>query len=142
MSSSATSVEARPTSVTVTVVLGWISVIADVAVGISLIVLAGNESVLSALEIGSDDARTYGIVSLAFAVLVAVAVYLLGKGSNISRMLVSIVMALRVGFGIWAIIALGSHHLAEAIITIAIAVVVLALLWNESANRFFASNNP
>ena len=142
MSSSATSVEARPTSVTVAVVLGWISVVADVAAGIALIALAGNDSVLSVLEIGSDDARTYGIVSLAFAVLVAVAVYLLGKGSNISRMLVSIVMALRVGFGIWAIIALGSHHLAEAIITIAIAVVVLALLWNESANRFFASNNP
>lgn len=141
MSTPTNTLATRPTSVTVAVVLGWLSVVVDVAIGIALLALAGNASVLTALELDASDARTYGIVSLALAVILAVVVSLLGRGSHISRVLVSIVMALRVGFGIWAIIALGTSHLAEAIITIAIAVVVLALLWNEAANRFFATSN-
>lgn len=132
----------RPTSVTVAVAIGWISVIIDVVAGVALLVLAGNDDVTSALGTDAATARTIGIVTLVMAAILALVVYMLGQGSNIARMLVTIVMLVRIGVSIWALFAFGTHQLAEAIIAIAIAVTAIALLWNDKANTFFATNNP
>jgi hypothetical protein len=132
----------RPTSVTVAVAIGWISVIIDLVAGVALLVLAGNDDVTSALGTDAATARTIGIVTLVMAAILALVVYLLGQGSNIARMLVTIVMLVRIGVSIWALVAFGTHQLAEAIIAIAIAVTAIALLWNDKANTFFATNNP
>ena len=132
----------RPTSVTVAVAIGWISVILDVVGGVSLLVLAGNGDVTSALGTDETTARTIGIVLLVTAAILALVVYLLGTGSNVARMLVTIVMLLRIGFAIWAIVAFGTHQLAEAIVSMAIAVTAIVLLWNDKANTFFATNRP
>lgn len=132
----------RPTSVTVAVAIGWISVIIDLIAGVALLVLAGNDDVTGALGTDAATARTIGIVTLVMAAILALVVYLLGRGSNIARMLVTIVMLVRIGVSIWALFAFGTHQLAEAIIAIAIAVTAIALLWNDKANTFFATNNP
>ena len=132
----------RPTSVAVALAIGWISVILDLVAGVTLIVLAGNDEVTSALGTDESTARAIGIVALVSAVILALVVYLLGKGSNIARMLVTIVMLLRIGFAIWAIVALGTHQLAEAIVSMAVAVTAIVLLWNDKANAFFATNRP
>ena len=132
----------RPTSVTVAVAIGWISVILDLVGGVSLLVLAGNGDVTSALGTDETTARTIGIVLLVTAAILAVVVYLLGTGSNVARMLVTIVMLLRIGFAIWAIVAFGTHQLTEAILSMAIAVTAIVLLWNDKANTFFATNRP
>ena len=132
----------RPTSVSVAVAIGWIAVILDVVAGVTLLVLAGNGDVTSALGTDESTARTIGIVSLVIAAILAVVVYLLGKGSNVSRMLVTIVMLLRIGFAIWAIVAFGTHQLTEAIVSMAVAVTAIVLLWNDKANTFFATNRP
>jgi hypothetical protein len=132
----------RPTSVTVAVAIGWISVILDVVGGVTLLVLAGNGDVTSALGTDETTARTIGIVLLVTAAILALVVYLLGTGSNVARMLVTIVMLLRIGFAIWAIVAFGTHQLAEAIVSMAIAVTAIVLLWNDKANTFFATNRP
>ena len=132
----------RPTSVTIAVAIGWISVIIDAVAGIALLVLAGSDDVTAALGTDASTARTIGIVSLVMAAILALVVYLLGQGSNIARMLVTIVMLVRIGVSIWALVAFGTHQLAEAIIAIAIAITALALLWNDKANTFFATNQP
>jgi len=132
----------RPTSVTVAVAIGWISVIIDLVAGVALLVLAGNDDVTSALGTDASTARTIGIVTLVMAAILALVVYLLGQGSNIARTLVTIVMLIRIGVSIWALVAFGTHQLAEAVIAIAIAVTAIALLWNDKANTFFATNNP
>jgi hypothetical protein len=128
--------------VTVAVAIGWIAVVLDVVGGVALLVLAGNGDVTSALGADEATARTVGIVSLVIAAILALVVYLLGKGSNVARMLVTIVMLLRIGFAIWAIVAFGTHQLAEAIVSMAIAVTAIVLLWNDKANTFFATNRP
>jgi hypothetical protein len=132
----------RPTSVTIAVAIGWISVIIDLVAGVALLVLAGNDDVTGALGTDAATARTIGIVTLVMAAILALVVYLLGQGSNVARMLVTIVMLVRIGVSIWALVAFGTHQLAEAIIAIAIAVTAIALLWNDKANTFFATNNP
>ena len=132
----------RPTSVTVAVAIGWISVIIDLVAGVALLVLAGNEDVTSALGTDAASARTIGIVTLITAAILALVVSLLGRGSNVARMLVTLVMLARIGVSIWALVAFGTHQLAEAVIAIAIAATAIALLWNDKANTFFATNNP
>ena len=142
MSAGSSMVAPRPTSVTVAIAIGWFSVIIDLIAGITLLVLAGNGDVTAALGTDESTARTIGIVSLVFAAVLALVVYLLGKGSNVARMLVTIVMLLRIGFAIWAIVAFGTHQLTEALVSIAVAITAMALLWNDKANAFFATNNP
>lgn len=130
----------RPTSVTVAVAVGWISAAVDLLGGIALFLLAGDESVSSALGVEVSTVRTMAVVSIAFALTLGLVVYLLGKGSTGARMVVTIVMLLRLGFGVWVLVAAGSHQFAEAGVTIALAAVALALLWNSKANHFFATN--
>lgn len=130
----------RPTSVTIAVVIGWISVVLDVLGGGALLLLAGSEDVTTALGTDATTARTIGITSLVMAAVLALVVYLLGKGSSVARMLVTIVMVLRIGVAIWALVAFGTHHLTEALLSIVIAGTALALLWNGKANTFFATN--
>ena len=36
--------------------------------------------------------------------------------------------------------AFGTHQLAEAILSAAIAITAIVLLWNDKANAFFAAN--
>lgn len=132
----------RPTSVTVAIAVGWIAVVLDLVGGIALVLLANDENVTSALGVEGTTARTWGIVSIVIAVVLALVVYLLGKGSNVARMLVTIVMLLRIGFGAYVLVVFGSHQFAEAVVTIALAVTAIALLWNSKASDFFATNNP
>lgn len=139
---SAGEVAPRPTSVTVAIAIGWFSVVIDLVAGIALLVLAGNGDVTGALGTDESTARGLGIASLVFAAVLALVVYLLGKGSNIARMLVTIVMLLRIGFAVWAIVVFGTHQLTEGVVAIAVAVTALALLWNDKANAFFATNSP
>ena len=132
----------RPTSVTIAIVVGWIGVVLDAVAGVALLVLAGNADVTSALGADEATARTIGITSLVIAAVLALVVYLLGQGSTIARMRVTIVMLLRIGFAVWAIVAFGTHQLTEAILSRAVAVTAIVLLWNDKANAFFATNAP
>jgi hypothetical protein len=128
--------------VTVAIAVGWISVLLDAVGGVALIVLAGNADVTSALGADESTARTIGIVGLVLAAILALVVYLLSQGSTIARMLVTIVMLVRIGFAVWAIVAFGTHQLTEAIVSMAVAVTAIVLLWNDKANAFFATNAP
>jgi hypothetical protein len=133
------SVAERPSSVTVAVTVGWLAVILDVVAGATLFALAGNESVLDALDSTESTVRALGIGTLISGAILAIVVFTLGRGSNVSRLLVSIVMAARIGIYVWAIIAIGSHALTEAIVGMAMAITVLALLWNDKANAYFSN---
>lgn len=130
----------RPTTVSVAVAIGWISVILDLVGGIALIALANNSDVLDALSTDSGTVKTMGIVILVLGVILALVVFQLGRGGNVARLLVSIVMLARIASAVYVIFAFGTHQLTEAIVSIAIAVTALALLWNDKANQFFATH--
>lgn len=139
MTSQYSAVEPRPTSVTVAVAIGWVSVALDLMAGVSLLVLSNDDAVLSALDSESGTVVGAGIASLIMGAILAIVVYMLGAGSSVARLAVSIVMVLRIGFAVWVLIAFGSHQLAEALVVIGVAAFALALLWNEKANAFFGS---
>lgn len=132
----------RPTTVTIAIVLGWFSVLADIVAGLALVGLAGNDTLVSALNSDAATTSRIGYASLVFGVVLGLLVWLLSQGSSVVRLLLSIVLVLRIAVSVWAMIELGSHQLSTSVLTLALSVVLLGLLWNGKANAFFATNNP
>lgn len=134
--------QTRPASVTVAVTLGWIAVAIDALAGLAAFVLAGNPSVIEALGVDEATVRGHAIASLVIAGAMALVVSRLGRGGSLARLLVTGVLLVRLAAAGWAMAALGSHQLGEALISILISLVGIGLLWNSKASAFFATNRP
>ena len=129
----------RPGSVTTVMVVTWIVAILTILGG--LLFLFISDSALDEAGISASTATTYGIVELLLGVVIALVAIGLGGGNNFARILVSILMVLRLGAAIWAGIVLwGSGGFWSVVIAGLLALIVLALLWNDRANQFFATN--
>jgi hypothetical protein len=130
----------RPTSVLIVLVVAWIQVAMSLIASVALFFMAGNGDVVSAVGATTDELRIGAGIGVVFGLIGAAFVLWLQNGSNVARILVSIVAVLNIGAGVWAIAAAGTHQLAESLVNIGLAAVVLALLWNHAANEYFASN--
>jgi hypothetical protein len=128
----------RPGSVTLVVVLTWITaILALIGAAILFIVaLTVNGADLPATKNVMFAAAT---VALILGLVTAWVAYALAKGSNFARFLVSLVQVLNIANQIWTWIQFGGNYVISAIINIAIAVIILILVWNRRANEFFAS---
>jgi len=127
----------RPGSVTTVVVLTWISAIVAILGGVLALVLS--EESLSEAGISKSTATTYGWVEIVLGVIIALVALGLGRGNNLSRILVSALMVVRAAIGVWAMLNLPNGVITGSI-TILVALLILFLLWNQRANAFFATN--
>ena len=129
----------RPGSVTIVMVVTWVVAILTIIAGVLFLVMS--ESALSEAGISEGTATTYGIVELVLGAVIALVAIGLGGGNNFARFLVSILMVLRLGVAIWAGFVLWGHGgFWSVVIAGLLALLVLALLWNDRANQFFATN--
>jgi hypothetical protein len=136
----------RPGSVTVVVVLTWISAVLEILAGVMLLVLAGVAKADGASDISFGTVLLFGIVVLLIGVITAAVASRLGKGGNGARMIITVLEVLQVAGAITALITLSrsatldsSPVVSQSIATIIIGVLILVLLWNQRANEFFAS---
>jgi multisubunit Na+/H+ antiporter MnhG subunit len=127
----------RPGSVTTVVVLTWISALVAILGGVLALVLS--EESLAEAGIAKSTATTYGWVEIVLGVIIALVALGLSSGNNLSRILVSALMALRATIGVWAMIQLPNGIITGGI-TILVSLLILFLLWNQKANAFFATN--
>jgi hypothetical protein len=127
----------RPGTVTTVVVLTWISAVFAIIGGV--IVLLLSDQTLSDAGIEKSTATTVAWVDIVLGVIIALVAMGLNSGSNFARILVTILMAVRVASGVWAMINL-PNGVVTGIVTVVIALLVLFLLWNQRANEFFATN--
>jgi hypothetical protein len=130
----------RPTSVLIVLVAAWIQVAMSLIASVALFFMASDTDVVSAVGATTDELRVVAGVGVVFGLIAAAFVLWLQSGSNVARILVSIVAVLNIGAGVWAIAAAGTHQLAESLVNIGLAAVVLVLLWNQAANEYFASD--
>jgi len=120
-------------------VVTWIVAILTVLGGVLFLVMG--DAALAEAGISDSTATTYGIVELVLGAVIALVAIGLGNGNNFSRILVSILMVVRLGVAIWAGVVLwGSGGFWSVVIAGLMALLVLALLWNDRANAFFATN--
>lgn len=127
----------RPASVTIVVVLTWLSAIGSIVSGVLALLLS--DSVLAEADVEKSTATAYGWIGIVLGVVIALVAIGLGRGNTLSRVLVSGLMVLRIVIGIWAMFVLPDSIVSGAIVA-GIALIVLILLWNQKANDFFLAD--
>ena len=135
----ASSGHVRPGSVTVVVVLTWISAVIAIVSGVLLLIFAPAVRV----QVGNSNVSTaviiIGVVILVIGLLTAWVATRLGKGGNGARILLTILEGLQIAGALATLSTVsGSNTVSQSVVTIIIGVVILALLWNSRANAFFA----
>jgi hypothetical protein len=134
---SASTPVARPASVTIVVVLTWLSALGSIVSGILALLLS--DSVLAEADVEKSTATAYGWIGIVLGVVIALVAIGLGRGNTLARVLVSGLMVLRIVIGIWAMFVLPDSIVSGAIVA-GIALIVLILLWNQKANNFFLAD--
>ncbi|MGB9373728.1 MAG: hypothetical protein WCA82_06180 [Jiangellales bacterium] len=120
-------------------VLTWIVAVFSIIAGVLLLV--ASDQVLADAGLSAGTANTYAWAEIVFGVITALVAIGLANGNNFSRLLVTTLMGLRAALSLWVAIVLWGHAgFWSAVIAGLIAVLVLALLWNDRANEFFATN--
>jgi len=126
----------RPASVTAVVVLTWLAAIGAVLSGILILTLSDEQLALAALD--PSTATTAGWTEIILGVVTALVALGLSSGSRLSRFLVTVLMLMRAVAGLWVIVALPAVRVS-GVLTVALSVLVLFLLWNQRASAFFAA---
>jgi hypothetical protein len=146
----------RPGSVTIVVVLLWISFAAWIIAAITMFIFgtgitsAGNiQEIEKELEkFGLPTAWAPGVgptflvigaILVVFAIISALFAVFISKGSNVARILLTIIVAIRIVGSLSSLIAtdIGFSVVLSVIFSVAIDVVILFLLYNADANKFF-----
>ena len=130
-----------PGSVTVVVLLVWISAILTIIGGVLLLVLAPVAQQSTGISNAGGGFVLAGIVALIIGLIIAAVASRLGKGGNGARLIVTILEALQIAGALGTLFTVRQSGVTtQAVITIVLAVVIIALLWNRAANEFFAAN--
>lgn len=129
----------RPGSVTLVVVLVWISALVSIVGGVLILLVSpatGGVNVGRAVIV-------LGLAVLVVGLVTAAVASRLGKGGNGARLLVSVLQVLQIAGAIAGITAVGGGStVGQSAFRIVLALVILGLLWNSRANAFFASRKP
>lgn len=128
----------RPASVTLVVVLTWISAVLAVLGGLLLIVVGSITGGAAGLTPGVLGG--IGVAYVILGLITGAVAARLARAGNGARLLVSVLVVLQIAGGIAAISTVGSGStVTQALVSILVGIVILLLLWNARANAFFAS---
>lgn len=129
----------RPGSVTAVVILTWVAAVLDIIGGAALWALSSNSDLVAAMGTTRAELAAVGVTSLVIGALVALVAISLASGSRLARALVSILMVLRIAGAIATVVLVGTSGAFEAAVATVLSIVVLAMLWNQRAQAYFAS---
>ena len=124
----------RPGSVTLVAVLTYINGILNVIGGV--IILFTRDSMVSGNPSALAGITTAAIISIILGVIILIVARGLLRGSSGARAVVAVVMVIDIVNGV---LLLFSSQLANGIIQILWALLIVALLFTRRANAFFGS---
>ncbi len=150
----------RPSQVTIVVILIWIT-FALTLVGAIATILAGTaiaasdeasvEQFLKDLDLPTDWSTTAGPIvivagslMLLIALVEAIFAVAIGRGSNIARILLAILIVIRlIGGLVFILTSFGTGTFMFGIfLDMALGILVLLLLFNSESNKFFTDEVP
>ena len=129
----------RPSSVTTATWLIALAAVIDIVSGWALLILAGDVVATTAAGVEPKQVQIAAWLLIGVGVLTAVIASLISKGSNMTRLFVTVLMVLQVGGHIWSLVVGGNASFASAAIGIVIAIGVVVLLWTAESNAYFAA---
>jgi hypothetical protein len=124
----------RPGSVTLVAVLTYINGILNVIGGV--IILFTRDSMVSGNSSALAGITTAAIISIILGVIILIVARGLLRGSSGARAVVGVVMVIDIVNGV---LLLFSSQLANGVIQILWALLIMALLFTRRANAFFGS---
>ena len=127
----------RPASVTLVVILVWIVALVNIIEGIWLIFERNSAQALVEYGLDPNQVLVAAIVQIIFGLIVALVASSLGNGSQFARFLISLLMILDIIADVIFVSQYGSRYLWGTVIAILFALIILILLWNSKASRFF-----
>ena len=129
-----------PLGISVISILMYIAAIFDIAAGVFLLI--ETSQIADAADVAEATITGSAIGLLVAGVIIGLLAYGLRSGSNGVRLVIAVVMALRIAFSVYAIIALPTARF-EGLVTGIIALVVLYFLYgNEESKAFFDGRLP
>lgn len=127
----------RPWEVTLLVVVGYLGGFFNILTGI-FVMLDRNDTVLQESSRHTEGQLvTLGLLVGLLGLFQIILANLLGKGSQMVRVLYAVVAALNLAGGIWATIALHGEQRVSGIVASVLAAFVLWLLFNSKSEDFF-----
>lgn len=126
----------RPAGVSLVVWLTYLSAFLDIVAGVWVILTRETLAAEAATTTGS--LLVVGSAQILVGIFVGLLAAALGRGSRGSRMIVTFLMILRLGLGLFALVGLSNVNRWLGLAQAALAVLVLWLLWNRRASEFFA----
>jgi hypothetical protein len=128
---------ARPTTITIIGVLAYIAGLLDMISGVLLFFLLPNEDVVDRFG-GSGQLITAAIASIVVGLIVVVVAGGLLRGSQTSRLIVTVLQVLSLIGSLFLAVAWRETATAtDEWIGIAVSALVLILLWTPKASAFF-----
>ncbi len=127
----------RPGTVTTVVVLTGIAGVIDIIAGAALWGFSRTDNLSDLTDASQGTITAQGVTFIVIGLVALGLAALLGSGSNLARVLVSLVMVLRIVGVIWVVAATGWGRAGEVLPSALLAFVVLGFLWNRRANEFF-----
>ncbi|HET8779539.1 MAG TPA: hypothetical protein VFM66_05655 [Agromyces sp.] len=125
----------RPGGVTLVAVLTWISGLFDIVGGSLLLFQTSVEATVEQFG-GSSQLIASALFTILVGVVVIVVAVGLLRGNNASRIVITVFQMLSIVGSVFLAIAYPAGAIAEYF-SIAIAVIVLILLWTRRASAFF-----
>ena len=127
----------RPFGVTLLMILVFLLGILTVLGG--ALTFFVRDDVASAAGVSTSVVLWSALVSIGIGVVYLLVAGGLGRGSSLSRFLVALVTVLNLAANLWLAFVLTGTQRWQSLTAALVAVLVLVLLYNRSANEFFRS---
>ncbi len=117
----------RPFGVTIVFVLILIAGVLGLVAGVLVLFNRGDNETVG---------WTYGLVTILMSVIYLLVAKGIANGSRVSRLIVGIITVLHLLSGVWIAIVSSGHRLT-GVVQAVLALVILFMLYNARASRFF-----
>ncbi len=126
----------RPGGVAFLAILSWVIAFLTLLEGFVFLLADSQALVDTSVSVGT--AHLYGWGDIAFGILTALVGVGLWVGSNLARLALSALMAVRIAASVWAAFALvGNGGFLLGALAGGLSLIVLLLLWNTRSDAFF-----
>ncbi|WP_062529022.1 hypothetical protein [Demequina rhizosphaerae] len=129
----------RPPGVTFVVILTWVAAIGDLVTGAALVWLSLNMGGVD-IALTASELRAYAFVLLAVGLLTSAFALGIAAGSQVSRVIVMIIMAARLAGGIYAYSVLGELVKWQALGQVVGSLLIVLALSTPRAFAYFRAS--
>lgn len=129
----------RPGGVTLLAVLIVISGLLQLMVAIGVLIARGDAEFVAQTGLSADVWLWVGIVGIIVAIVYLLVARGLMRGSGLARGLATLSALVSLAGGLWGVFTYGGNLQWSSILSVAVALIVLGLLWSFRASAFFRS---